>query len=244
MIGNIVKRSAIGQVVQAEMYDLFGRQFSGVSFVEFQADLREKNWALLLRDDGGNLCGFSMIHYYETVIDGKNYPIVYSGDTVVDVDSWSDSALSYWWMGTIDYLRRIHGKDRLYWFLLVSGYRTYRFLPVYSECFYPRFDVPTPQPIQKIMHTLATDRFGDQFDPRSGLVRLRHPAILKSGLRGIPENRMADPHIAFFAERNRTHESGDELVCFAELAENRLSRLGRRMWRKGRELVEAAGHAA
>lgn len=221
------------------MYELFCTQFDNVSFADFVADLEQKNWVLLLHRDDGVLTGFSSMHLYDVTVAGRELTVVYSGDTVVDSETWSDSALSYYWMGAIDYLRRLYRKERLYWFLLVSGYRTYRFLPVYSEYFYPRFDQPTPGDVRKIIDTLATDRFGAQYDPETGVVRLAVPAVLKERFRGIPENRLSDPHIAFFAERNPGHEQGDELVCFSILAEDKLTRLGRRMWSRGRRLFPA-----
>jgi hypothetical protein len=241
--GDIVKRSELNDATRAEMYALFASQFGGVSETEFLRDLDEKNWVLLLRGDDGTLAGFSSLHVYEAEIDEKKLTVVYSGDTVVDVNTWSDSALSYYWMGAVDYLQRHYETDRLYWFLLVSGYRTYRFLPVYSGFFYPRFDEPTPPDVQEIMDTLALTRFGDSYDPQTGIVKLRAPARLKGELSGIPENRLGDPHIAFFAERNPGHDDGDELVCFAILAEDHLTRLGKRMWRKGCKLMaeRAAG---
>lgn len=126
------------------MYDLFSTQFDGVTFDQFIADLEEKNWVLLLFRDDGSLGGFSCMHFYDITVDGSEHTVVYSGDTIVSTDTWSDSALSYYWMGAIDYLRRRHRKERVYWFLLVSGYRTYRFLPVYSEYYFPRYDQQTP----------------------------------------------------------------------------------------------------
>ena len=180
--------------------------------------------------------GFSCMHFYDADIDGERLTVVYSGDTVVSSDTWGDSALSYYWMGAIDYLRRLHGKETVYWFLLVSGYRTYRFLPVYSDCYFPRYDRETPADIQAIMDALARARFGKGYDAATGVVRLEAPAELRDAYRGIPGNRLADPHVAFFAERNPGHERGDELVCFSVLSEDKLTRLGRRMWRKGRRL--------
>ena len=47
---------------------------------------------------------------------------------------------------------------------------------------------------------------------------------------------MTDPNIAYFAERNPGHLQGDELLCFAELSQDKLTRLGKRMWRKGQKL--------
>ena len=236
MKGNVVKRTEVGPDVRASMYDLFCQQFDGVSFEVFNRDLERKNWVLLLQDDDGVLCGFSSMDIYDIEVDGQVISVVYSGDTVVNSETWSDSALSYYWMGAIDYLRRLYRKERLYWFLLVSGYRTYRFLPVYSATFYPRHDKQTPDDVRLIMDTVASERFGTDYNPETGIVRLDAPASLKNGYRGIPENRLSDPHIAYFAKRNPEHERGDELVCFAILAEDELTRLGRRMWTKGRKL--------
>ena len=86
------------------------------------------------------------------------------------------------------------------------------------------------------MDAAATARFGSNYNPETGVVRLDHPAMLRGHFRGIPENRLQDAHIAYFAERNPGHEDGDELVCFAILAEDELTRLGRRMWQRGRKL--------
>ncbi len=236
MKGRVVKRKAVDEATRRSMFDLFSTQFDGVTYSQFCDDLDEKNWVLLLQRDDDSLGGFSCMHFYDIEVDGRELTVVYSGDTVVSSDTWSDSALSYYWMGAIDYLRRRHGKDVVYWFLLVSGFRTYRFLPVYSDCYFPRYDRATPPDIQEIMDALASDRFGDGYDKESGVVRLAVPAVLREHYRGIPENRLADPHVAFFAEQNPGHDDGDELVCFAVLGEDKLTRLGRRMWARGRKL--------
>jgi len=219
---------------RSAMYRLFCSQFCNVSADQFERDLASKNWVLLVTDSGSKLSGFSSMHVYDTTFRNEDLTLIYSGDTVVDSRTWNNSALSYYWMGAIDWLRRHYGKESVYWFLLVSGYRTYRFLPVYSELFYPRYDRPTPEDVQALMHTIARERFDGRYDPDSGIVHLDTPSILKGEYRGIPEHRMKDPHIAFFAERNPGHVDGDELVCFSALSEDRLTRLGKRMFRKGR----------
>ena len=218
------------------MYRLLCTQFSNVSVGDFERDLDDKNWALLLTDAGDRLNGFSSMDVYDQAFRDRVLTLVYSGDTVVDSSTWSDSALSYYWMGAIDWLRRHYNKESIYWFLLVSGYRTYRFLPVYSDLFYPRFDKSTPGDVQALMHQMAEERFNGRYDRDGGIVRLDTPSILKDGYRGIPEHRLKDPHIAFFAERNPGHLDGDELVCFSALSEDKLTRLGKRMFRKGRRL--------
>ncbi len=218
------------------MFDLFASQFENVSLQQFSQDLDDKNWVLLVREDSGELVCFSSMMIYGTSFENRDVTLLYSGDTVVDSNTWGNSALSYYWMGAIDWLRRRYDREQLYWFLLVSGYRTYRFLPVYSEFFYPRFDQPTPDNIQLLMNSMAIERFNGQYDVETGIVHLDVPAVLRDEYRGIPDSRMTDPHIAYFAERNPGHIHGDELLCFSELSEGKLTRIGKRMWRKGQSL--------
>lgn len=236
MKGQFIERSAVSDETKAKMYRLFCSQFENVSMQQFIADLDEKNWVLLLYNESGDLIGFSSMHVYEASIDDKAVTLVYSGDTTVDSTTWSDSALSYNTMGAFSWLQRHYNTDHLYWFLLVSGYRTYRLLPVFSQFFFPRFDQPTPDDIQTLMDAMAVERFGRNYDPRTGVVRLDAPSVLKGEFRDIPENRMTDPNIAYFAECNPGHLQGDELLCFAELSESKLTRLGKRMWQKGQKL--------
>ena len=236
MKGIITRISQLDSATEMRMYALFATQFDGVAIEPFLRDLSQKNWVLLIHDEAGDLVCFSSILVFDIRVANTDYFFVYSGDTVVDRKTWGNSAISYYWMGAADWLRRLYKKDRIYWFLMVSGYRTYRFLPVYSEVFFPRFDMPTPDDIQAVMHAVATERFADQYNPATGIVRLAVPAILREGYSGIPENRMNDPHIAFFARHNPGHLRGDELVCFSALSDETMTRLGKRMWRKGQLL--------
>ena len=236
MNGKILRRSTLDEATKERMFRLLSSQFENVSMQQFSHDLDEKNWVLLVHDDDGELVCFSSMMIYGASLDNQNVTLLYSGDTVVDSDTWRSSALSYYWMGAIDWLRRRYKTERLYWFLLVSGFRTYRFLPVYSEFFYPRFDQPTPDHIQSLMDSMAAERFNGKYDAETGIVRLDCPSVLKAEYSGIPENRLNDPHIAYFAQRNPGHMHGDELLCFSELSETQLTRIGKRMWRKGQRL--------
>jgi hypothetical protein len=126
-------------------------------------------------------------------------------------------------------LHRAFGKGRLYWLLIASGFRTYRFLPVFFREFFPRYDRATPEAIRRVMHRLARQRFGSRYDPATGIVRFEQPQMLKGSLRGISEIRMRDPHVAFFARANPDHGGGDELVCLAEVADRNLTPAARRI---------------
>ncbi len=215
---------------RAEMFHLLQHHFSGVRVDVFLADLVEKNWVLLLRDGTHTLKGFSTIQFYTTLFQDTSISVVYSGDTIMAPSAWSSMALAKSWIEAITTLKALSGTAPLYWFLISSGYRTYRFMPTFWKAFYPRYDEPTPLSMQQLMQQLAGEKFGDRYDPISGIVRLDHPQHLRDSLAGIPEERLADPHIHFFSQNNPGYGNGDELVCLTEICEANLTRAGRRMW--------------
>ncbi|HEV7784839.1 MAG TPA: hypothetical protein VGQ28_05850, partial [Thermoanaerobaculia bacterium] len=97
----------------------------------------------------------------------------------------------------------------------------------------------TPPERRALLDHLARERFGSAFDAMAGVVRFPEPQVLREGLDAIPEGRLADPHVAFFLQRNPGWTQGDELVCLTELAEDNLTPAGRRMWRQGRVTLAA-----
>ena len=213
------------------MYSLLSTHFKGVKQEVFESDLNQKNWVILLEDkDSQTLKGFSTLLMYETEFEGENLSVVYSGDTIMDPSAWSSSVLSRAWITSVNQLRRDYSRGRLYWLLISSGYRTYRFLPTFWKEFYPRYDAPTPVYAQRLMQFLARKQFGEGYDAKSGIVRFPHPHVLREGLKGIPEERLKDPHIHFFETQNPGHLVGDELVCLTEICEENLTPAGRRMW--------------
>ncbi len=228
------------------MFGLFSRYFPGSSRAQFDRDLDEKNWVVLLHEaHNGRLRGFTAIHQYDTAYEGRTVSVIYSGDTVVDPRTTSmSSALSRNWIASVDALRSRCGSDRLLWFLIVSGFRTYRMLPVFWREFYPRYDAATPPATQRLLDFLATERFGSRYDRAAGIVRLAHAQVLCDDLCGIPERRLADPHVAFFAARNAGHRRGDELACITELSRENATPAGERLWRAARRTGLAAPSAA
>jgi hypothetical protein len=210
------------------MFQLLGRHFEGVTRTQFDSDLMEKNWVIFLERET-RLVGFSTILAYETSFRGEPVSVIYSGDTIVAQEAWGSPALSRTWIASVTQLRNRYSHGRYYWLLLTSGFRTYRFLPVFWREFYPRFDVPTPRATKELIDHLAGERFGSRYDPITGIVRFANPQRLRTEMIGIPAGRTENRHIAFFASRNPGHIDGDELVCLTELKETNLTAAGRRM---------------
>jgi hypothetical protein len=212
-----------------EMFELLSLHFDGVTREQFDVDLDEKSHVLTLRDGGGRLTGFSTMLVYETSVDGAAVSVVCSGDTIVDPSAWNSSALPREWIAAVNRLRVQYPNGPYYWLLITSGFRTYRLLSTFWQRFYPRFDMEAPACKRRMLDALASQRFVENYDRATGIVRFNRPQRLRAHLSGIPEERLTDPHVAFFAQRNRGHHRGDELACLCELSEENLTRAGRRM---------------
>jgi hypothetical protein len=229
--GRVVARQTLDTRTRDAMFALLAAHFVGVDRTTFDRDLEDKNCAILLEDDAGDLRGFSTMVVYESRAAGTPVSVVYSGDTIVDRAWWGGPALARTWVRAVRQLAPDSEPRDVYWLLLTSGFRTYRFLPVFFREFYPRFDAATPPRDGELLDVLARERFGRHYDAASGVVRFVQPQILAPDLVTLPAGRMPDPHIAFFLERNPGFVCGDELVCLTRIDERNLTPAGRRMAR-------------
>jgi len=211
------------------MYALMERYYSNVSRAVFDRDLSEKEWCILLTDASGRVKGFSTVMLVRAVLEGRPVTAVYSGDTIIDREHWGESILSRLWSRHAFELAARVPEDPVYWFLLSSGYKTYRFLSTFFEEFYPRHDRETPREAQRVMEALAMARFPDRFDPEAGVVRPEDASPLRPGVAEVSERPRSAPHVAFFVSASPGHARADELVCLTELAVENLTPAGRRM---------------
>lgn len=221
-------RESLSPGQREEMFTLLAQHFEGVTREQFERDLTDKSHVILLHREN-QLAGFSTMLAYESWFNGETVGVIYSGDTIVSPESWSSAILSRTWISTVNELRANTPHEKYYWLLLTSGFRTYRFLPVFWREFFPRVGPPTPGEQKQLLDHLAAERFGEEYDPHSGLVRFTRPQKLRGNLADIPEGRASNPHIAFFLKRNPDWRDGDELACLTELSPANLTPAGRRM---------------
>ncbi|PDW03292.1 hypothetical protein [Candidatus Viridilinea mediisalina] len=226
--------SALRDTDHAEMYALMERHFLAMSPAGFAADLAEKSAIILLREASSNqLVGFSTITQLESYDEHGPISAIFSGDTIVDRAHWGSPRLAQLW-GRYVFARAAQMQpQRVYWFLICSGYKTYRFLPLFFREFYPHHAAPTPPSMQALMDRLAYLKFPEEYCAHQGIVRLQRATPLRPEVAPLTSARQRDPHIAFFARANPGHHAGDELVCLAELSHANLSAAGRRMLREG-----------
>lgn len=226
--GRLIARELLCAEDLRQMFALFGNHFEGVTFAQFRHDLDAKNWIILL-EKGDRLVGFTTLLVYETSVDDEICTVVYSGDTIVAPEVWNSPTLPRTWIGSVARLRELYPRGRYFWLLITSGFRSYRFLPLFWREFFPRFDLETPPDWKRRMDLLAIERFGQQYNPAAGIVRFEAPQTLRGPLASVPPGRHNDPHVAYFLSRNPGHRAGDELVCLTELSPQNLTSAGQRM---------------
>jgi hypothetical protein len=236
LIYRIVPVPILTHGAMGEMLRLFRAHFQVRSADTFVRDLRGKQLVIQILDEEERLRGFSTVTSFRSPFRGREVGVVYSGDTIISPDCWGTSVLPRAWLQAVMEMAETLPRP-LYWLLLSSGYKTYRMLPTFFRRFFPRFDEETPEDVQGLIRNLAGDLFGDQFDAERGIIRFGEGATpLRPGVADPCEQRLRNPHTAFFLERNPGHHRGDELVCLAEICDGNLSRGGRRILRAlGRE---------
>jgi hypothetical protein len=186
----------------------------------FEADLAEKDWVIMIHDEHTNtLKGFSTQLLLSVQVEGRPVRALFSGDTIIDRDARGQRCLfqvSGWFLRS---LMSAYPDEELYWFLISKGYKTYHFLPLFFHEFYPQRGVPTPPQFAAVIDALAGYKFPSTYDSAAGIVRAGPCSCrLRPGVADITAERLNDPHVRFFVERNPRHASGDELCCIAPLA--------------------------
>lgn len=216
---------------RAEMWNLYRRFYSGTQRELFDADLARKDSLLLLRDEAQRIQGFSTIAVGLTELDGKPIRYVFSGDTIVERAHWGSQALAFSWLRYVGGLKRERPELPLFWFLIVKGHRTFRYLPAFAREFYPHWQHNTPAHVAALMNQLARERFGAAFDDASGVIRYPESrGHLAEPFAEANEREAEREDVSFFLKRNAGYRRGDELVCLCELSTDNLRPLARRLF--------------
>lgn len=213
------------------MYTLFNHYFANVTWLQFEQDLAEKEWVVILADAvTGQIQGFSTLMRLCVTVDNQPVVAFFSGDTIIHRDYWGEAELPrLWGRHVFNLAETICAEARVFWFLISSGYKTYRFLPVFFREFYPTYRQPTPFHLKRILDALAQLKFPGEYDPASGIIRFSQAVPLRRGVAEATERRLKDPHVAFFVAANPGHAEGDQLACLVELTQANLTPAGRRM---------------
>ena len=213
----VIERSGLSDGDVRAMFELFETMYEHVSEPRFRADLAEKEWVVILRD-GKRIVGFSTAR----MISAAGTKAIFSGDTIVAREHWDSLELPRAWG------RFVMSMAPVSWFLISKGVRTYLYLPLYFNAFWPRHDAATPPGEQRRLDAFARSKYPDEY--RDGLISFREPhGNLRPEFAAIPAHRESDPHARFFLDRNPDYRRGTELACLAEISESNLRPAARRV---------------
>jgi len=221
----------LGGAEKDSMYALLAENYENVNRLCFEADLFEKDCAILLRDSQDHaLRGFSTQKVMRFHVHGQPLRAVFSGDTIIARSHWGEQELGHAWGRYVADLRAEEPEIPLYWFLISKGYRTYLFLPLFFHQFFPRYDQATPEREQKILDTLASTRYPQHYARESGLIVFPESyGNLNPQLAEIEPRRLRNPHVRFFLSKNPGFATGHELACVAEISAENMRSYGARI---------------
>ena len=216
------------------MFAIYQAHYEATSWERFESDLDDKTHAVLVRNDGGMIQGFTTLSIMETSLGGKRLRAIYSGDTIIDREYWGSQQLAFTWIRFAGSIKAAEPLTPLYWFLIVKGHRTYRYLSAFSQTFYPHWAHETPAATRALMHHLGGARFGAFYRPELGIIRFPESrGHLKPELAAISAAEAQRPDVALFLALNPGYAGGDELLCLTELSAENLRPHARRHFLEG-----------
>ncbi len=228
---HIINAKDLSNREKSAMYALFESYYSAVTFEQFHSDLNTKHYCILLKSVDEKIQGFTTLEVIpfcdnsdaNEVDSAVTGVALYSGDTILHHDYWGDQTLPWAWCKLAGKLKAQAPETPLYWFLIVKGHKTYRYLPIFTRRFYPNHKVSTPTEMQIRIDLLARKKFGDAYKPESGIIQFdKSKGHLNDALTEIPSHLIKNPHVSFFLEKNKHYDNGDELVCITELCESNM----------------------
>lgn len=211
--------------------DLYLKYYEGSDKQQVYADLSTKREILLLYY-GKEIVGFTTLQVYSYKWLNQDIRVVYSGDTIVEQAHWGQQALAFSW---ISRMAQIKAEDRtkpLYWFVIIKGHRTFKYLPTFGKSFYPHWSIDRSD-LKPLADYLAKEKFGNAYNPQTGVVEFSESlGHLKQDIAYPTEEEMTKESVQYFLKKNPNYLQGHELVCLCELEEANMKPLTKRIYRK------------
>jgi hypothetical protein len=221
----------ITEIDRDEITGLYLAHYGGSDKQQVINDLAEKTEILLLYYEKA-LVGFTTLQLYDFDWQGSTIQVIYSGDTVVHHEHWGQQALAFAWIENLGKLKLERPDVPLYWFVILKGHRTYKFLPAFGKSFYPHWSIDRSD-LKPLADALALDKFGSDYSPSTGIVTFAESKGHLSPEFAYPsESEMKKESVRFFLEKNPGYLLGHELVCLCEISEDNMRPLTKRIFRR------------
>jgi len=169
--GDIVKINEISQSEIEEMYILMTEFYNNVDKNIFLKDLKEKDYCIILKDNKNNIKGFSTQKIMKFNLENEEIYGVFSGDTIIDKENWGNLTL---FKVFANFFFPFGEKYKnFYWFLIVKGYKTYKFLPTFYKEFYPNYKAETPGKFKNIMDLFGKIKYPNEYNKENGVIEYK-----------------------------------------------------------------------
>lgn len=223
------KESTYGQYIEKEkididklktMYSIYEQYYENTKFSVFVEDFQKKSGAILIfNKDRNEIVGFSTVAVQHFYFEGKDYTVIFSGDTVILRAYWGTRTLQSTMFKLIMKLRVKYPFNELYWLLISKGYKTYLLLANNYYAYYPNI-MDENQHLSAVVEHYCENFFGEYYDKEVGLLNFGNDyQPLKGEVAPITdEMRIKNPKIEFFEQLNPTWTVGTELPCIGRLA--------------------------
>lgn len=222
--------------IRQRIVDLYLCYYDGSSEGQVLADLHDKKEVLLLYHNY-SVVGFTTLQVYLHEWLNRKVRVVYSGDTIVDRAHWGQQALAYRWIERMGQIKSEKPDTPLYWFVIIKGHRTFKYLPTFSKSFYPHWAIHRSD-LKLLADSLAMEKYGELYNKKTGIVEfVESRGHLKKEIAYPTEGEMSKKSVQFFLTKNPNYLIGHELVCICELEEENMKPLTKRIYRKAYDQI-------
>ncbi len=231
MTYTLIDVNRVNRKTKDEMFNLFIKYFD-CEEETFYLDLESKKALVLLENQDKDIVGFTSMDISVEEFRNKKIVILFSGNTIVD-ERYRDEL--YLITGFLEFAVRTQFKYpeyKIFWHLICEGYKTYRYLPLSFNRFYPHYKKESLQYEKELLDKVSLKRFNRHYDKNTDIIRIPGSELLKTDFAKTPQNKLNDKHIKFFTDKNPFYADGDKLSCIAEISYNNLKAIPKRIYKQ------------
>ena len=231
----LVARNTLSMDTVERMFDLMQHHYDYMSHDTFLSDLNQKQYVGVLYDNENIVQGFTTYAINPKNCGTMDYNILFSGDTILSPEHWGTQELVRGFCHSVGQFAASDKTKKWYWYLLSKGHRTYMYLPLFFEGYYPSLNPPPNELIlRSVVNEVSQKMYPKYWLPDLGILRFDgHFGQLSKELAEGTFQKANKPHIAFFLQKNPQFFEGEELVCLTELTPDNLKRIAKEYILKG-----------
>jgi hypothetical protein len=202
------------------MLKLMQENYTDISREQFLNDLSQKEYAGLLYDCNNCVQGFTTYAVNPNQSGSFNYAVLFSGDTIISPEYWGTIELIRGWCYSVAHIMKTHPEKTWYWFLLSKGHRTFMYLPLFFESYYPQMDGEQEQQsfLFEMLEELAGKIYPNLYEKGSGIIRFPYQGgELKEDLAKGTFDKASKKQVKWFIQNNPNFFKGDELICLCKI---------------------------